>query len=47
MYRKKSLWYSMRNFNKLKYIFIILGTNHPETALIVTSSKMLFSLKLG
>jgi len=31
--RKKSLQYFMRNFNKLKYIFIIYDTNNPETPL--------------
>jgi len=30
---KKSLQYFMCNFNKFKDIFIIFGTNHPETPL--------------
>ena len=30
---KKSLQYFMCNFNKLKVIFIIFGTNHPKTPL--------------
>jgi len=31
--RKKSLRFTIHNFNKFRYIFILLGTNHPETAL--------------
>ena len=29
---KKSLWFTMHNCNKFKYIFIVFCTNHPGTS---------------
>jgi len=29
---EKSLWFTMHNVDKFKYIFIIFGKNHPDTS---------------
>jgi len=30
--KKKRVWFTMLNYNKFKYIFVVFGKNHPDTS---------------